>query len=120
MRWTERQLTFLRAQRLGRLAVPNGGGEAPELVTAAYQLRGEQLLVGGMGFDQSPAYQAAQDGSPVAFLVEDRHGALPDRGLLVIANAEPEVGAAVPALRLVVRTARSWGLEAGGSDAQAV
>ena len=110
---------FLQAQRLGRLAVPAPGGGAPELVTAAYQLRGDELLVGGAGFDKTPAYEAVQPHSMVAFLVEDRHGALPDRGLLVTGHAEP-AGAAVPALRLVVETTRSWGLDTTESDAQAV
>ncbi len=111
---------FLRAQRLGRLAVPTPSGGAPELVTAAYQLHGDQLLVGGAGFDQTAAYQAVQPHSMVSFLVEDRHGALPDRGLVVTAHAEPAAGAAVPALRLVVETTRSWGLDTAESTAQAV
>lgn len=111
---------FLRAQRLGRLAVPALGGGAPELVTVAYQLRGDELLVGGAGFDRTTAYQAVSPQSMVSFLVEDRHGALPDRGLVVTAHAEPAAGAAVPALLLVVETTRSWGLETAESSVKAV
>ncbi len=111
---------FLRAQRLGRLAVPTRRDGAPELVTAAYQVRDDELLVGGAGFDKTPAYQAVSPHAMVSFLVEDRHGALPDRGLVVTAHAEPAAGAAVPALRLVVATTRSWGLDTAESAVQAV
>lgn len=113
MPFSEAERTFLRGQRLARLAVVDGAGR-PELVTAAFQVRGEDLLVGGPGLDRTPIAAALAVPRAAALLVEDRHGALPDRGVLVHGEALLEPGLAVPAVRVVAATVRSWGLSVPG------
>ncbi|MGZ8751150.1 MAG: hypothetical protein ACXWYP_09780, partial [Pseudonocardia sp.] len=87
--------TFLRAQRLGRLATCGPDGH-PDLVTVAYQLQDATVLLGGPALLAAPAWGHLRDAAAVAFLVEDRHGAFPDVGVLLRGPAHRDPARAVP------------------------
>ena len=107
---TDGERTFLRAQRVARLATATADG-VPDVVTVRYQMRGDDLVVGGPGFDATIAWANLAATSRAAVLVEERHGEVPDRGVVVQGLARPVPGAAVPVVAITATVVRGFGLE---------
>ena len=70
--FTEKEIEYLREQRLGRLATVNARGE-PHVVPVAfrYNREADAVDIGGHNFAKSKKYRDARASGRVAFVVDD-------------------------------------------------
>ena len=70
--FTEKEIEYLRGQRLGRLATVNVKGE-PHVVPVAFRYNEEldAIDIGGHNFARSKKYRDARDTGRAAFVVDD-------------------------------------------------
>jgi PPOX class F420-dependent enzyme/OxyR family protein len=70
--FTEKEIEYLRGQRLGRLATVGGGG-APHIVSVGFWLdaQAETIEIGGHGLSGSKKWRDLQANPKVAFAVDD-------------------------------------------------
>ncbi|MDQ4128522.1 MAG: PPOX class F420-dependent oxidoreductase, partial [Actinomycetota bacterium] len=93
--FTEREIEYLREQRLGRLATVDAGGR-PHVVPVAFRYNAERetIDIGGYNLAKSKKYRDAGESGRAAFVVDD---VLPGaewrtRGLEVRGRAEVHPG----------------------------
>ena len=87
--FTEREISYLREQRLGRLATVNAKGD-PHVVPVAFRYDDELdvIDIGGHDFAKSKKYRDARDTGRVAFVVDDVLPPWRARGIEVRGRAE--------------------------------
>ena len=70
--FTEKEIEYLRDQRLGRLATVNANGE-PHVVPVAFRYNDEMdaIDIGGHNFAKSKKYRDVRDTGRAAFVVDD-------------------------------------------------
>jgi pyridoxamine 5'-phosphate oxidase family protein len=121
--FSDKELAYLRGQRLGRLATATMGG-APHVVPVGFRVSadGEAIEVGGHGFAQSKKYRDMRANPQVAIVIDDLASVTPwtPRGIEVRGTAElhdaggerfgPGWDAAW--VRIVPGRIISWGVEA--------
>jgi len=114
--FSERELAYLRAQRLARLATVSRGLQ-PDVAPVTYAFDGARFYVGGLSLTRTLKYRNVRDYSRVALVVDDApaDGWTP-RGVKVHGTAMigERVGPAGPAPAIVITptTHWSWGIEA--------
>jgi pyridoxamine 5'-phosphate oxidase family protein len=120
--FTDREIEYLRGQRLGRLATVGHDG-SPHVVPVGFRLgpENEAIEVGGHGVKGSKKWRDLQADPRVAFVVDDLERVDPwtPRGLEVRGRAElHEVGGerlgegwGAAWIRILPRRIVSWGIE---------
>ncbi len=68
--FTEREVEFLKGQRLGRLATVSSGGQ-PHVVPFAYEFDRKFIYFGGYNLANSLKFRNIQENPKVAFVVDD-------------------------------------------------
>jgi len=68
--FTNREVEFLKGQRLGRLATVSAGGQ-PHVVPVAYEFDGKFIYFGGFNLADSIKFRNMQENPKVAFVVDD-------------------------------------------------
>jgi pyridoxamine 5'-phosphate oxidase family protein len=134
--FTEKEIEYLRGQRLGRLATVGHEG-SPHVVPVGFRLDGESeaIEIGGHAFSSSKKWRDLQANPRVAFVVDDLESVNPwtPRGLEVRGRAElhEEGGERFGSgwgsawIRIVPGRIVSWGIErpafsAAGRSARSV
>jgi pyridoxamine 5'-phosphate oxidase family protein len=135
-RFTEREIEYLRQQRLGRLATVGSDG-SPHVVPVGFRLDadGEAIEVGGHGMSGSKKWRDLQANPRIALVVDDLQSVNPwtPRGIEVRGFAELHAdggekfgpGWDTAWIRIVPQRIVSWGIEgapfsAGGRSARSV
>jgi pyridoxamine 5'-phosphate oxidase family protein len=123
--FTEKELKYLRGQRLGRLATVNEAGK-PHVVPVAFRYNAEldAIDIGGHDFAQSKKYRDARATGRVAFVVDDVLPPWQGRGVEVRGRAEvlreggEEVGPgfAAEAIRVFPERIVGWGIDSDAYD----
>lgn len=115
--FTEKELAYLKSQRLGRIATVSKDGQ-PDVAPVGYDFDGEHFYVGGRNVFKTLKFLNVQANPKVAFAVDDFEDANPHkpRGLKVHGTAElidhnGYVGAGIY-IRIKPETIWSWGIEA--------
>jgi pyridoxamine 5'-phosphate oxidase family protein len=89
--FTEKEIEYLRGQRLGRPATVGGGG-APHIVPVGFRLDAEAgtIEIGGHGLSRSKKWRDLQASPKVAFAVDDLASVNPwtPRGIEIRGHAE--------------------------------
>ena len=89
--FTEKEIDYLRGQRLGRLATAGGGG-SPHIVPVGFRLDAEAgtIEIGGHGLSKSKKWRDLQANPRVAFVVDDLASVDPwtPRGIEIRGRAE--------------------------------
>ena len=89
--FTEKEIEYLRGQRLGRMATVGPDG-APHVVPVGFRLAddGQTIEIGGHGLSRSKKWHDLQANSRVAFVVDDLASVNPwtPRGMEVRGRAE--------------------------------
>jgi pyridoxamine 5'-phosphate oxidase family protein len=89
--FTEKEIEYLRGQRLGRLATASGGG-SPHIVPVGFRLDAEAgtIEIGGHGLSKSKKWRDLQANPRVAFVVDDLASVDPwtPRGIEIRGHAE--------------------------------
>jgi pyridoxamine 5'-phosphate oxidase family protein len=87
--FSEKEIEYLRGQRLGRLATVNSNGE-PHVVPVAFRYNDEidAIDVGGHNFAKSKKYRDVRRNGRAAFVVDDVLPPWRARGVEVRGNAE--------------------------------
>jgi pyridoxamine 5'-phosphate oxidase family protein len=89
--FTEKEIEYLRGQRLGRLATTGSGG-APHIVPVGFRLdaQAETIEIGGHGLSGSKKWRDLQANPKVAFAVDDLASVDPwtPRGIEIRGRAE--------------------------------
>lgn len=134
--FTEKEIEYLRGQRLGRLATVGREG-SPHVVPVGFRLDAgaESIEIGGHAFGSSKKWRDLQANPRVAFVVDDLASVSPwtPRGLEVRGRAELHeeggerfgTGWGSAWIRIVPERIVSWGIErpafsAGGRSARSV
>ena len=118
--FTEKEIGYLRGQRLGRLATVNVKGE-PHVVPVAFRYNEEldAIDIGGHNFARSKKYRDARDTGRAAFVVDDVLPPWRARGVEVRGRAEvfgeggEEIGPGFDAdvIRIFPERIVEWGLD---------
>ena len=118
--FTEKEIGYLRGQRLGRLATVNVKGE-PHVVPVAFRYNEalDAIDIGGHNFARSKKYRDARDTGRAAFVVDDVLPPWRARGVEVRGHAEvigegvEEIGPGFDADVIRIFPARivEWGLD---------
>jgi pyridoxamine 5'-phosphate oxidase family protein len=120
--FTEKEIEYLRGQRLGRLATVGGDG-SPHVVPVGFRLGPEDdaIEIGGHGFRSSKKWRDLEASPRVAFVVDDLEQVDPwtPRGIEVRGRAElheeggERFGSGWDAgwMRILPQRIVSWGLE---------
>ena len=120
--FTDRELDYLRGQRLGRLATVGGDG-SPHVVPVGFRLGadGRAIEVGGHGLSRSKKWRDLQANPRIALVVDDLESVNPwtPRGIEVRGQAElhsdggEKFGAGWDSawIRIVPQRIVSWGIE---------
>jgi pyridoxamine 5'-phosphate oxidase family protein len=90
MSFTEEEITYLRTQRLARIATVSADGQ-PDVAPVGYQFDGNYLYVGGMNPMKSRKFRNVRAGTTkVALVIDDLVSVNPwtVRGLRIYGNAE--------------------------------
>jgi pyridoxamine 5'-phosphate oxidase family protein len=122
--FNEKEIEYLKGQRLARLATSGAGG-SPHVVPVGFRVSegGDAIEVGGHGFRASKKYGDIQANPKVAIVVDDLASVNPwtPRGIEVRGTAElHESGGAAKFgpgwdeawVRIVPQRVNSWGIEA--------
>lgn len=122
--FSEKELEYLKGQRLARLATSGAGG-APHVVPVGFRVAeaGDAIEVGGHGFQASKKFRDMQANAKVAIVIDDLVSTNPwtPRGIEVrgIAELRDSGGAAKfgPGwdeawVRILPQRVNSWGIEA--------
>jgi pyridoxamine 5'-phosphate oxidase family protein len=118
--FTEKEIEYLREQRLGRLATVNGRGE-PHVVPVAFRYNEamDAIDIGGHNFARSKKYRDARSTGLAAFVVDDVLPPWWARGVEVRGRAEvfgeggEEIGPGFDAdvVRIFPERIVEWGLD---------
>lgn len=118
--FTEKEIEYLREQRLGRLATVNVKGE-PHVVPVAFRYNEamDAIDIGGHNFARSKKYRDARDTGRAAFVVDDVLPPWRARGVEVRGRAEvfgeggEEIGPGFDGdvVRIFPRRIVEWGLD---------
>jgi pyridoxamine 5'-phosphate oxidase family protein len=118
--FTQKEIEYLRDQRLGRLATVNGKGE-PHVVPVAFRYNDEldAIDIGGHNFAKSKKYRDARATGRAAFVVDDVLPPWRARGVEVRGRAEvfgeggEEIGPGFDAdvVRIFPQRIVEWGLD---------
>jgi pyridoxamine 5'-phosphate oxidase family protein len=108
--FSERELAFLKEQRLGRIATVSSHGQ-PHVVPVAFEFDGICFNFGGWKLKNSLKFKNIQQNNKVAFVVDDLLSVNPwaPRGLEVKGLAEILRGNDY--VKIVPLKKSSWGLE---------
>jgi pyridoxamine 5'-phosphate oxidase family protein len=134
--FTEKEIEYMRGQRLGRLATVGSDG-APHVVPVGFRLdsEGSAIEIGGHGLGASKKWRDLQGNQRVAFVIDDLASVQPwsPRGIEVRGRAElhdeggEKFGPGWDSawLRILPERVVSWGIEAppftpGGRSARSV
>lgn len=122
--FSEKELEYLKGQRLARLATSGAGG-APHVVPVGFRVSeaGDAIEVGGHGFQASKKYRDMQANAMVAIVVDDLASVNPwtPRGIEVRGMAELQESGGTAKfgpgwdeawVRIVPQRVNSWGIEA--------
>jgi pyridoxamine 5'-phosphate oxidase family protein len=122
--FTEREIEYLKGQRLARLATL-GAGASPHVVPVGFRVSedGDAIEVGGHGFRRSKKYRDMQANARVAIVVDDLASVNPwtPRGIEVRGLAELQDSGGTAKfgpgwdeawVRIVPQRVNSWGIEA--------
>jgi pyridoxamine 5'-phosphate oxidase family protein len=122
--FTEKELEYLRGQRLARLATVSTKG-APHVVPVGFRVShdGESIEVGGHGIGRSKKYRDLSANPKVAVVIDDLASVNPwtPRGIEVRGTAELHESGGTERfgrgwdeawIRIVPRRVVSWGIEA--------
>jgi len=120
--FTDAELAYLTAMRLGRLATVDATG-APHVVPVGFHYNAEldAIDVTGWGLGHSKKYRDAQATGRVAFVVDDAPGPGAQRGVEIRGAAEIwavggsliRPGADPEFIRIIPARVISWGLDTG-------
>jgi pyridoxamine 5'-phosphate oxidase family protein len=120
--FSDKEIEYLRSQRLGRLATVGGDG-APHVVPVGFRFDGDSdsIEIGGHGLSGSKKWRDLQANPRLAFVVDDLESVNPwtPRGIEVRGRAElhadggEKFGAGWDTawIRIVPQRIVSWGLE---------
>ncbi len=110
MDFTDREVEFLKGQRLGRLATVSSGGQ-PHVVPVAYEFDGKFIYFGGYNLANSLKFRNIQENSKVAFVVDDLVTVNPwnPRGVEIKGVAETIQGNGDLNIRITPVAKVSWG-----------
>jgi pyridoxamine 5'-phosphate oxidase family protein len=90
-RFTEKEIEYLRGQRLGRVATSGSGG-APHVAPVGFRINTEEetIEIGGHGLSKSKKWRDLQANHKVAFVIDDLESVNPwtPRGIEVRGEAE--------------------------------
>jgi pyridoxamine 5'-phosphate oxidase family protein len=122
--FSDREIEYLRGQRLGRIATVGAGG-APHVVPVGFRLSddGGAIDVGGHGFARSKKYRDLQANPRIAIVIDDLVSVSPwtPRGVEVRGTAELHDSGGTERfgrgwdeawIRIVPERVVSWGVEA--------
>jgi pyridoxamine 5'-phosphate oxidase family protein len=123
-RFTEKEIEYLRGQRLGRVATSGAGG-APHVAPVGFRINteGGAIEIGGHGMSKSKKWHDLQANPKVAFVVDDLESVNPwtprgieIRGLAVLHDQGGEErfgggGWDSAWLEIVPQRIISWGIE---------
>jgi len=114
--FSERELDYLRSQRLARIATVSHRSQ-PDVAPVTYAFDGERFYVGGLTLTRTLKYRNIQEQPRVALVVDDapREGWTP-RGVKIHGTAvigeRTGPGGRVPVLEITPTMHWSWGIEA--------
>jgi pyridoxamine 5'-phosphate oxidase family protein len=121
--FTEREISYLREGRLGRLATVNKKGE-PHVVPVAFRYNEEldSIDIGGHDFAKSKKYRDARDTGRAAFVVDDVLPPWRARGVEIRGRAEVlgegggEIGPGFDSelIRIYPERIVGWGIDSDG------
>lgn len=127
--FSEKELAYLRSQRLGRLATADANG-SPHVVPVGFRLSedGTAIDVGGHGFAQSKKYRDMRANPRVAIAIDDLVSVNPwtPRGIEVRGKAELQESGGTERfgpgwdaswVRIIPERVTSWGIEAAAFSA---
>jgi pyridoxamine 5'-phosphate oxidase family protein len=122
--FTEKELEYLRGQRLARIATAGAGGQ-PHVVPVGFRVSedGTAIEVGGHGFAKSKKYRDLRDNPRVAIVIDDLQSVNPwtPRGIEIRGRAELQdsggekkfgPGWDASWVRIAPERVTSWGIEA--------
>jgi pyridoxamine 5'-phosphate oxidase family protein len=112
MPFSDEEITYLRSQRLARLATVASDGQ-PDVVPVGYEFDGAHVYVGGLGVERTRKFRNVQDGNTkVALVVDDLVSADPwtPRYLRIYGSAAPveRAGSYGPGTYLEITPTVSW------------
>jgi pyridoxamine 5'-phosphate oxidase family protein len=117
--FTEKEIEYLRSQRLARIATADSGGQ-PHVVPVGFRVSadGAAIEVGGRNFDQTKKYRDIRANSRVAIVIDDLASVTPWRphGIEVRGTAAPQDGGGGPVpseqhwARITPERIVSWGI----------
>lgn len=123
--FSEKEIEYLRGQRLGRLATVNSKGE-PHVVPVAFRYNDEidAIDVGGHNFAKSKKYRDVRTNGRAAFVVDDVLPPWRARGVEVRGHAEvlgtggEEIGPGFDEdmIRIFPHRIVGWGIESDASN----
>ena len=116
--FTEEELTYLRTQRLARIATVSAHGQ-PDVMPVGYQFDGEYFYAGGMNPTKTRKFRNVRSGNTkVALVIDDLVSVNPwtVRGIRIYGNAElisRQEGQFGPGqyMRITPAVSWSWNLE---------
>ncbi len=118
--FTDKEIEYLRSQRLGRLATVDSGGELHVMpVGFQYDETDDTIVIGGPTLRQTRKYRDAVEQKMVAFVVDDVPPPWQPRGIEVRghAHAADEGGRSIhpdfppECLRIIPHKVVSWGVD---------
>jgi pyridoxamine 5'-phosphate oxidase family protein len=122
--FTDKELRYLRSQRLARLATADAAG-APHVVPVGFRLSDDAnaIEVGGHNFAKSKKYRDVKANPAVAIVIDDLASVDPwtPRGIEVRGTAEPQESGGDERfasgfddawIRIVPKRVITWGIEA--------
>lgn len=119
--FSEKEIAYLRSQRLARIATVSAGGE-PDVAPVGFTFDGERFLIGGMDLKRTLKYVNAKATGRAALVIDDFPSADPPqpRGIKIhgrvrITHGEGYLGAA-EYIELTPERYWSWGIEAPAFD----
>ena len=108
--FTDREVEFLKGQRLGRLATVSLDGQ-PHVVPVAYEFDGKFIYFGGYNLAKSLKFRNIKKNPKVAFVVDDLVSVKPwnPRGIEIKGVAETVQRDGVLNIKITPITKASWG-----------
>jgi pyridoxamine 5'-phosphate oxidase family protein len=108
--FTERELTFLKKQRLGRIATVSSHGQ-PHVVPVAFEFDGICFYFGGWKLKNSLKFKNILQNNKVAFVVDDLISANPWTPIGLEVKGIAEILREDDYVKIVPLKKSSWGLE---------
>ncbi|MGB8646175.1 MAG: PPOX class F420-dependent oxidoreductase [Anaerolineae bacterium] len=112
--FTEKEIDYIRSQRLARLATVSKDRQ-PDVAPVSFEFDGQHFIVRGFDITRTFKYKNVKAGHPlVAIVIDDLASVSPwmARGIKIHGTAEIDETKGRPQLTITPQRSWSWGIEA--------